>query len=169
MSFGGTLSAVHSPLDGRSVGAEVPARAAPDKQSGKKMNPTDPLIRVLSGSQCAHTLLVISQLAILTRQGPDSMTVFAVDQETGRPEKDVEIEIYENRQKVRTGKTDSSGLARYEIESSSAMVMARKGEHFSVYDPRYLPSALNDKRVYLFTERPAYRPGHEVFFKGMMR
>jgi len=127
------------------------------------------LVEAVSGSQGAHTLVVISQLALLTRQGPDSMTVFAVDQATGRPEQDVNIEIYENRQKVRTGKTDSQGLARFEIESSSALVMARKGEHFSVYDPRYFPSGLNDNRVYLFTERPAYRPGHEVFFKGMMR
>ncbi len=63
--------------------------------------------------------------------------------------------------------TDQGGVARFDLGlESSPVIYGRSGRSFTLLDPRFFPANLDAPRVYVFTERPVYRPGQTAYIKG---
>jgi uncharacterized protein YfaS (alpha-2-macroglobulin family) len=112
-------------------------------------------------------------------------SAWVVDLETGKPQPDVSVTFYNERmQPVGETITDKDGLAdlngltrqplyaRVDGSNHSAFAAIDWGSgvwagDFGIFEGYYGNTAA--PFAYLYTDRPVYRPGQEVFFKGIVR
>ncbi len=112
-------------------------------------------------------------------------SAWVVDLETGKPQPDVSVTFYNERmQPVGETKTDKDGLAylngltrqplyaRVDGSNHSAFAAIDWGSgvwagDFGIFEGYYGNTAA--PFAYLYTDRPVYRPGQGVFFKGIVR
>jgi len=134
-------------------------------------------------------LLVVSNVNMVLKQSATDALVWAVDLGTGSPINDAPVVVYsEIGQALASGQTDAKGvlqdtlLARQNIYGTTFAVLGEPGqEAFSAtlsnwsqgmdggsfgYPTDYGPPHLE---AYLYTDRPIYRPGQTVFFRGIAR
>ncbi len=128
------------------------------------------LLEASSGDAVATTVVLVSDVAIVTKQSAQELVVWAVDPATGDPQADVAVDVKLDGKSVATGKTGKDGVGRFAPGLVERLVVyASRGDSFTLLDPRFFASNLPEPRVYVFTERPVYRPGQEVFWKGFAR
>ena len=109
---------------------------------------------------------------------------WVTDLETGKPQVDVNVTFYDEKYKaVGTVKTDGNGLAYLSGVKNTTFVQVTGKDHlafasitwgsgvsagdYGLYETYY--SNTNTPFAYLYTDRPIYRPGQDVFFKGIVR
>ena len=95
------------------------------------------------------------------------------DLASGEAVTDVEVTVYQDGQALASAAPSAEGLSSVslaEAESGWRTVVARAGDSFT-YLQEYMSSYRADRepRCFIYTERPVYRPGHEVNFKGVVR
>ncbi len=106
------------------------------------------------------------------------------DLETGAPQSNVEVTFYDQNDKaLGKTKTDKNGVA-YLKDIHAPMYAAITGQDhaaitslnwgsgvspndFGIYETYYAQT--NRPFAYVYTDRPVYRPGQDVFFKGILR
>jgi uncharacterized protein YfaS (alpha-2-macroglobulin family) len=109
---------------------------------------------------------------------------WVVDLESGQPQTNVPVTFYDKDfHEVGSASTDQNGLAYLDGLGSPRYARAEGSNHlafaamdwgsgvsagdFGLYENYY--GATNGPFVYLYTERPIYRPGQDVYFKGIVR
>ncbi len=128
------------------------------------------LVEAVGGGQTAHTIVLISHVAIVAKQSSTKLLVWAVDPATGEPRPGTDVLVQVRGQQKGKETTDSTGLARFDLGlTSSAVIYAEIDKSFTLLDPRFFPANLPNPRVYVYTERPVYRPGQTVYIKGFAR
>jgi uncharacterized protein YfaS (alpha-2-macroglobulin family) len=128
------------------------------------------LLEASSGESVATTVVLVSDVALVTKQTASELLVWAVDPATGAPQADVAVTVMLDGKTVASGKTGKDGLGRYSPGLVERLVVyGQRGSSFTLLDPRFFASNLPEPRVYLFTERPVYRPGQELSWKGFAR
>ena len=128
------------------------------------------LVQCRAGEQKASAVLLVSKLALVTKTGRDGKTLcYTTDLATGKPVAGAEI----GNGTQRLGRTGDDGLLTLAKlpggENDYRTLMARKGDSVglvSFYDGR--PEAARTW-IGVYPERPAYRPGDTVSFKGFVR
>lgn len=132
-------------------------------------------------------ILVVGNANLTLKMSMDSLLVWATDVQTGEPISDAPIQLY-NRflEVIAEGTTDSDGLLRLEFDrvpnlDESLVAVLQNDSYFGVgisrwsdgIDPYYfgLPADYYPQpyEVYLYTERPIYRPDQPVYFRGIIR
>jgi uncharacterized protein YfaS (alpha-2-macroglobulin family) len=128
------------------------------------------LVEGIYGKEIGYTVVILSKIVLLTRQSQDRFLVYAVDAELGNPLPDVLVTALKGAKVVGKGTTDKNGIWEIDIPLIRKMVVyASSKQDFALADPTYHPANLFRRKVYLTTERPVYRPGQEVNFKGIIR
>ena len=134
-----------------------------------------------AGSQ--KLVFSIVDTAIVTKLSSAELLVWAVDYETGEPLAGIEVKASRGAN-VPSGTTitDQDGLARFAVSSyddqlvrieaadrygvaSSGWDQGSSGWQLGVPVSGYWPGVLG----HLYTDRPIYRPGETVFYKGVVR
>jgi alpha-2-macroglobulin len=122
----------------------------------------------------AGTVLSVSRLGVITKLSGKAFLAYAVDLETDRPVPGARAALYHGLDVVAEGVTDENGLFRAAISGASRgdepRLIASAGDSvaFTRLDSVYREER-GDYRVYLYTDRPIYRPGQMVYFKGIVR
>jgi alpha-2-macroglobulin len=132
-------------------------------------------------------LLVVSTVNLIFKNSQDSVVVWATNVQTGESLADLPITIYDgNYNAVASGVTDADGLMRLDVPEiddlyEGRMAVVETEEHFGIgmsdwssgiqpynfgQSYTYFP---NDYRIYLYADRPIYRPGQPVYFRGVVR
>ncbi|MBN1319162.1 MAG: Ig-like domain-containing protein, partial [Anaerolineales bacterium] len=132
-------------------------------------------------------LLVISPINLTFKQSSDEVLVWATDLVSGQPVPDLPVSVYdENGDIVAAGTTDEDGLYIDSIDEAHDWLYAVSGEPgaddfaFSSnnwtngisswdFNLQYEDYAHQNTKIYLYTDRPIYRPGHTIYFKGILR
>ncbi|MDQ1350740.1 MAG: alpha-2-macroglobulin [Acidobacteriota bacterium] len=130
------------------------------------------LVEGVNGSNVGYTMVVISRLALITKQSGDSLLCYVVDKISGQPLKDNPVTVLNNatRKKIVEGKTDKQGLFFSPVkEVSQLTIISGSNKQFSIIDPSFFPVSVDHRKVYMYTDRPVYRPGQDVFYKGIVR
>ncbi len=131
-------------------------------------------------------LLAVSTANVTLKIAPRELLVWVTDLKSGQPVPNAPITIYDqNSQVVFTGKTDADGVYRTLITTNTfadqtVWVVAQADSVYGLasnrfsgvnsyqfgvnYNP-YLPKVTE----YLYTDQPLYRPGHPVYFRGVLR
>jgi len=134
------------------------------------------LLEAFNEKLMAHTVVVISNLGMITKSSPDGMLIFVSNKKTGEPVTEVNLSLVRNREEMATALTDKNGLARFTVakdseqEDASPLILGQKENHLVLSDPYYW--GFGEARqfvVHAYTERPIYRPAQIVYFKGMVR
>jgi len=136
-----------------------------------------------------YRLLIVTNANLTFKSSTTDGLVWLTDLESGEPLQGVSIKIYDTSSNIiAMGSTDPDGLLHLDLPApddsySSRFALGDDGEVFSfassqwgsgvsmwdygIWSGYYAPA--NQPTAYIYTERPIYRPGQPVFFKGIVR
>ncbi|HTM48996.1 MAG TPA: MG2 domain-containing protein [Bryobacteraceae bacterium] len=123
----------------------------------------------------AYTVVVVTDIAILTKTAPGRVLSFVTDRATRAPVADCPLLVWTGRKEAARVRTDSSGLADVrlaDVSPDSTMVLARRGDDFAIDSfGNWNLSSEPDRYLtgLVYTDRPVYRPGHTVHWKAIVR
>lgn len=139
-----------------------------------------------SGNAVAYGFASISNMAFFTRKFHDqSMGVYVLDRESGKPLKDVSVVTFEREYNYDKRKYERKRRTNYKTDASGFVKIPSSGEYRNFYlelskgDDKlvpddnfytYRPPSPNRtrERTFFFTDRSIYRPGQTVYFKGLV-
>jgi uncharacterized protein YfaS (alpha-2-macroglobulin family) len=133
------------------------------------------LIEATDGKLRAYTIVVVSQVALITKTAPGTILAFASDRQTSQPVPSAETFFFVNRDQVGQAPTDRDGLVQVEVKEprpDNVQVMARTKDDFAISAPWSYWMTTDPARsltTYVYTDRPVYRPGDTVHFKAILR
>jgi uncharacterized protein YfaS (alpha-2-macroglobulin family) len=137
--------------------------------------------------QVQRHLLVVATANLVMKTSTDSVMVWATDVQTGQVIPDAPITIFDaNMRVLAQGTTDANGMMFVNVEWTNDLyagrvAVLRTETHFGVgvnhwtngIDPWMFGMGSNyypqQYRVYVYTDRPLYRPGQPVYFRGIVR
>jgi uncharacterized protein YfaS (alpha-2-macroglobulin family) len=155
-----------------------------------KREPGVYLVEAVSESLRAYTIVVVTDLAMVEKSSPDGeLLVYAVDRRSGAPRPDTQVELVKARKTIAAGRTNADGVFRtkistketdeelgdpdiQEVDNKSFVILASYQENFAISDLEsfYFREDVEPRiQGYIYTDRPIYRPTHQVFFKGILR
>ncbi|MEA3401538.1 MAG: alpha-2-macroglobulin family protein [Armatimonadota bacterium] len=122
-------------------------------------------------------VLTVTDLALVCKRMPGSVLAWTVDIATGEPRPGLSVEAVREDTLLAEGVTDSDGLVKLALESAEEeaegriVIRAGDGPSTAAVEGWYRPWSSEEEgyRVYSYTDRPAYRSGHDVHFKGIVR
>ncbi|MGB9722319.1 MAG: Ig-like domain-containing protein [Chloroflexia bacterium] len=134
-------------------------------------------------------MFVRSRLHLVLKQSRDEVLIWATDLATGRPVPDLAIDLYPaDGRPARSGSTDenglylATGLHMVNLWDPFFAMSGRPGDEnfaltFNGWSDGISPWDFNLESEYwaagyvgyLYTDRPIYRPGQTVYFKGIVR
>jgi len=137
------------------------------------------LLRAFAGSATSRQLVLVSESALMLKDAGESLIAWAADVADGRPRSDALVTLFHRRDhkhawKQHTARTDADGLARFENlgggrGQSFASVKSDQDQAFAIVWGNYRWSHDGRWKLYVSTDRPAYRPGDEVQWKLVAR
>ncbi len=129
------------------------------------------LVEAVNKDLRAYTLLMVSDLVLISKPGDGHIVNFLVDRASGQPVPNATITAFTKDGELAHAATDHDGIAELKsaIPADTAItVMAKAGGDVAVnaIDGR---AAAGEWSGYVYTDRPVYRPGHTVHFKAVLR
>ena len=151
--------------------------------SDAQVLPVDPLpsgiylVEATDGHYKAYTILMVSEMALVTRTTSGSVLAYCVDRRTGAPIAGAEVRLGVERQELARAQTGSDGLAELRATSDKRQtdniwVIATADKEVAAVTPggyAFSASVNNNYVSYVYTDRPVYRPGHTVHWKAILR
>jgi uncharacterized protein YfaS (alpha-2-macroglobulin family) len=155
-----------------------------------KREPGVYLVEAVGQELRAYTIVVVTDLAMVEKSSPNGeLLVYAVDRRTGAPRADTQIEIVKAQKSLAAGRTNSEGLFRTrigeqkkevelgepeiaQVDNHNFVILASQRDNFAISDLEsfYFEDGMSESNIgYIYTDRPVYRPTHQVFFKGILR
>ena len=133
------------------------------------------LVEATDGKLRAYTIVIVSQMALITKTAPGAILTFASDRQTSQPVSNAQAYFFVNRNQAGQETTGSDGLAQVTVSEprpENVLVMARTEDDFAVNSPWSYWMATDPAHsltTYVYTDRPVYRPGDTVHFKCILR
>ena len=132
------------------------------------------LVEAVRGELRAYTILMISDLVMVTKTGNGRIVNFLADRNTGEPVRGAELFLLTRDTRKDTAESDANGLAEFKVidtKQDDFRLVARSGANFAVNTlANYAFETSREHWLgYIYTDRPVYRPGHTVHFKGILR
>jgi len=133
------------------------------------------LVEVAHRELRAYTLLMVTDLALVSKTAPGQALLFVARRDSGAPVAGAAAVVFNNHQELGRGTTDASGVFQTtfkEIKIDNAIMVAVAGQDVaatSVEPFFFFDTSATDYVGYIYTDRPVYRPTHEVKFKGIVR
>jgi len=134
------------------------------------------LVEATNGSLRAYTIVVITEIAIITKTAPGRLMSFVVDRRSGDPISGAQLRVWIDQQEVAAKPTDQQGLVDTVLKTTNRdanlAVLATHADQFAVNTPGAWNLGDNPDqslRGYTYTDRPVYRPGDTAHFKTIVR
>ncbi len=132
------------------------------------------VVEAVSAPFKAYTVVVVSDLGLVTKASPGQLVLFAANRFTGEPASGCPTEVIVNRSVAATGTLDADGLfetAVPDTQPEDIVAIARCGKQVAATDPGnwFFQQKAKDLTGYIYTDKPIYRPGHTVNIKGVLR
>ena len=124
----------------------------------------------------------VSNLSFVTTKENDDFVIYILDRDSGKPVKDVNVNIYQQNYDYNKKKyvkkdlhnfiSDKNGCVRLPNNFSNSYHIELSKENDILLSDSYYIDLDNDtelrERTYFFTDRAIYRPGQTVYFKGVI-
>jgi uncharacterized protein YfaS (alpha-2-macroglobulin family) len=142
------------------------------------------ILNLVVGRVNDQLILVLTNNTLLVKEAGGQLVTWATDI-NGEPLAGIEVGVYaRNGELIASGQADEGGVFRTRVQRDPQplIVVARDGEDLTAsglsnewrgqggwwgwWEPE--PEAL-DHALYIYTDRPIYRPGQTVYFKGIVR
>jgi alpha-2-macroglobulin len=133
------------------------------------------VVEAVSAPLKAYTVVVVSDLGLVTKASPGQLLMFAANRFTGEPAPaGCPAEVIANRTVISTGVLGSDGTFEAAIPDTmpeDVVAVVRCGNQVAATDPGgwMFQQNARDLTGYIYTDKPIYRPGHTVHVKGIVR
>ena len=132
------------------------------------------IVEAVKGELRAYTVLMVSDSVLITKTGKGRIVNMLADRSTGEPIPDAKIWMLGHDSSLGNATTDAEGVAVLPIPAGrpdDIRVLARNGADYAVNTLAEYAFSVNQPTWmgYIYTDRPVYRPGHTVHFKGILR
>lgn len=119
------------------------------------------------GAFIYERIVVIPHFGLALKPLGKNVLAFAVDPVSGQGVSGVTLSCFAGDKKVAEKSTDSNGVAIFK-KQEQGVILAEKGDTVCLcnFETRTKKSA---ELVYISTDRPIYRPGQTIYFKGIHR
>lgn len=114
--------------------------------------------------------VLVTELSLVVKHGPSTVLVSAHDLRSGEALEGIEILVESSGREVARGITDDRGIAVWQsndLPFHLTITGFGKPGAARVFTSTYAEPL--GYRAYLYTDRPVYRPGQTVHFKGVVR
>ena len=132
------------------------------------------LVEAVSGLLRAYTIVIVSDVGLVTKVSPGQFMVFAADRFSGEPKAECDVQVLLDQKLVGGGQTAADGVLQLplpESKSEHIVGVARCGNEVAATDPGgwFTSQAPRQLVGYTYTDKPIYRPGHTVHLKSVLR
>ena len=133
------------------------------------------LVEATNGSLRAYTIVVVTEIAVISKAAPGRLVSMVVDRQSGDPISGAQVKVWIDQREIASGQSDSQGLIDTKIadeKPENVAVLVTHGDEFAINTPGAwnLGNAPDrNLRGYTYTDRPVYRPGDTVHFKTIIR
>lgn len=132
------------------------------------------VVEAVSAPHRAYTVVIVSDVGLVSKAAPGQVLLYAADRQTGAPVAGCQVRIIANQQPLASGTTGADGVFLTTLERTAAddvVSVAQCGEQVTASDPGswYLRESPRELAGYVFTDKPIYRPGHTVHLKALLR
>jgi hypothetical protein len=132
------------------------------------------LVEAVKGQLRAYTILIVSDIALITKTGKGRIVNLLLDRRSGEPIPHATVWLEGRDKTLGSAETDASGFALSPFDGSKAddvRVVARNHDDYAVSTLAGYAFGVDREewRSDVYTDRPVYRPGHTVHFKAILR
>ena len=132
------------------------------------------VVEAVSDVLRAYTIVIVSDVGLVTKTSPGQMLFFAANRFTGEPVADCAVRVIVSQKSVAEGRTSADGLFEATLPEQpmeDVVGVAQCGEQMAATDPGSwsLQEPARELAGYLYTDKPIYRPGHTVHLKAILR
>ncbi len=133
------------------------------------------LVEATDGQLRAYTIVVVTELGLVTKSAAGQVVTFVADRRSGAPVAKANILLWSDKKELAQMKSGADGLAEATLPQEKyedVRVLATHGDDVAVVSPSSYNLSSNpeeDWTGYVYTDRPVYRPGHTVHFKMILR
>jgi alpha-2-macroglobulin len=124
-----------------------------------------------SKNKSAASLLVVSNLGLVVKRSDSEVLTYTADKSSTRP-KPAMIYLWKGGKISSLGqnRSDSQGLWRSKLgRDEQVSFLARSGDSWAISNSSWNSYSEETSKSFVYTDRPIYRPGQKVFFKGILR
>lgn len=116
------------------------------------------------------TYILVSEIALVTKSIRGNLLAYVTHSKTGEPIEGSNVYIKNGTSLHLLGKTNANGIleANYQTKDDSPTFTAQYGKSRALVTSYHYGSK-NNYRAFLYTDRPIYRPGDTIHFKGILR
>ncbi len=133
------------------------------------------LVEATNGTLRAYTIIVVTEIAVITKGAPGRLMSFVVNRRSGDPIAGIMVRVWVDQKEVAAKTTDQQGLldtTLTEAKPENVAVLATSADQFAINTPgawNLGDDPDSSLRAYTYTDRPVYRPGDTVHFKSIVR
>jgi len=123
------------------------------------------IVESTDGTLRAYTVLIVSQLGLVTKTAPGQLLAYTVDRHSGVPVREASVLLWGSKKEVVHLTSDGNGLSESPIQDyklEDTWILAQHGDDVGIVAPYSLnlsSDANRDWIGYVYTDRPVYRPG----------
>jgi uncharacterized protein YfaS (alpha-2-macroglobulin family) len=129
-------------------------------------------IQCTVGGDVQATYLNVTQMALVTKNAGRDVLCYTTRIDTGVPIAGASVGHVSPTGFVEKAKTDKDGVARFTLPEGSGDqegVVACWNQSYAITDFYSESDSPEKYRMYVYSDRPVYRPGDKVHFKGLIR
>jgi alpha-2-macroglobulin len=125
-------------------------------------------VRAVNGRFTSSTMLIVSDLGLVVKRGATQALTYTANRFTGRTLAAKVWQLEGNQ--AAQGNANADGIARFIVtRAETPTFIARSGDAWAISGASWNSDAVPVVKGYVYTDRPVYRPGQRVEFKGVLR
>ncbi len=134
-----------------------------------KLPPGVYVISMTGGGVEERTWVAVSDRALVSKRSPDVVFGWLVNAQTGRPIEGSWVHLFDDEGRVAAKQTERDGTVTFDTSDASGHYWLAATGGAPTFVMPSAPRSVQPFKAYVHTDRPVYRPGHLVQFRGTVR
>ncbi|MGB8929851.1 MAG: MG2 domain-containing protein [Anaeromyxobacteraceae bacterium] len=126
------------------------------------------LVQLVQGKVEGQVILVVTDLKVQVKQTDGEVLVRVAGADLA-PVSGAEVQLGTAAGPLARGRTDRNGEARIDVKEPRLLVRVRAGKDVAIVDTDFYSTLAVTPDVFVYSDRPIYRPGDAVQFRGIVR
>lgn len=126
------------------------------------------VLQIVQGNVEGQVTLVVTDLSVQVKQTDGAVLVRVAGRDL-KPSAGVKVALHTTQGAGATGTTDEKGEVMLASTSQKLLVKASANNDVAIVDTDFYSTLAMSPDVFIYSDRPIYKPGDEVSFRGLIR